>query len=271
MPIFQDHEYLVSQQYQDAANLSTRIQLHERFSTNPYGWFRWVFDQFDLSLSARILELGCGSGRLWLENLYRLPAEWRVTLSDFSFGMQRSCQASLAEVQKYFIFEVSDAMALPFPPATFDAVIANHMLYHVPDRPRAVAEIDRVLKPDGTFYAATNGEAHLLELDQLIYQYIPVTESRLFVGKPCRYFTLENGASQLAPWFSHVERRNYEDSLLVTEAEPMLAYIHSMIPRWGIQAESVQESLLGNAICQLIQRMGSLRIQKSSGIFIAKK
>ncbi len=271
MTNFQDHNYLVSSQYKDAGNLSARMQLHERYSTNPYGWFRWVFDQFDLPRSAHILELGCGSGRLWLENLYRLPGEWQVTLSDFSYGMLRGCHDSLVDGQDNFKFEVSDAMALPFSPATFDAVIANHMLYHVPNRRQALAEIGQVLKPDGTFYAATNGEQHLFELDQLMMRHISSSEEDLYQGKFNKSFTLENGASQLGLVFSQVKRRNYEDSLLVTEAEPLLAYIISMFPRWGMQGRSSQESLLGKAVHELIEREGSFSIQKSSGMFIARK
>ena len=45
--------------------------------------------------------------------------------------------------------EVADVQDLPFPDASFDAVIANHMLFHVEDRPRALGEIVRVLRPDG--------------------------------------------------------------------------------------------------------------------------
>ena len=53
---------------------------------------------------------------------------------------------------------------LPFEADTFDAVVANHMLYHVPDRAQALAEMQRVLKPGGQVYLATNGLAHLREL-----------------------------------------------------------------------------------------------------------
>ena len=60
-----DQEYLRSEQYRDSGNLRARMGLHERFSTNPLGWQRWVFNQFDLMPDSRILELGCGPGRLW--------------------------------------------------------------------------------------------------------------------------------------------------------------------------------------------------------------
>ncbi len=38
----------VTRQYRDASNLEARIALHERFSTNPYGLPRWIFDHFEL-------------------------------------------------------------------------------------------------------------------------------------------------------------------------------------------------------------------------------
>ena len=58
-----------------------------------------------------------------------------------------SVQQHLAAQLPVADYAVLDLQALPFPEACFDAVIANHMLYHVPDRPRALAEVQRVLKP----------------------------------------------------------------------------------------------------------------------------
>lgn len=75
--------------------------------------------------------------------------------------------------EKRFVYAVADAQALPFADATFDAVIANHMLYHIPDLPRALAEIRRVLKPAGRFYASTIGREHMHELDELIWECWP--------------------------------------------------------------------------------------------------
>ena len=79
----------VREQYRDASNLNSRIQLHARFSTNKYGWHRWVFDQLDLPLQCGILELGCGPGDLWLQNMHRLQEGWQLTLSDLLPGMVR--------------------------------------------------------------------------------------------------------------------------------------------------------------------------------------
>ena len=51
-----DQGFLLTDQYKNASNLEARIQLHQRFSTNTYGWTRWVFDQFDLPPVCRILD-----------------------------------------------------------------------------------------------------------------------------------------------------------------------------------------------------------------------
>ncbi len=81
-----DPDYLKHDQYKNAARLSARAYLHSAFSRNPYGWFKWLFDHYDLPPNARILELGAGAGWLWQGNAARIPAGWQITLSDFSTG-----------------------------------------------------------------------------------------------------------------------------------------------------------------------------------------
>jgi len=121
-----DQKYLLTEQYKNASNLNARFQLHERFSTNKYGWHRWVFDQLHLPPSCRILELGCGPGYLWLKNNDRIPDGWEITLSDFSPGMLQEAQQNLSPSDHPFTFEVIDAQSIPFADESFDAIIANH-------------------------------------------------------------------------------------------------------------------------------------------------
>jgi ubiquinone/menaquinone biosynthesis C-methylase UbiE len=197
MSDFQDRGYLTSEQYRDADNLNACIHLHHRFSTNPYGWFYWIFDQFHLPFDAYILEVGCGPGTLWLENRDRLPADWNITLSDLSPGMIQDAQANLASTRKNFTYKVLDAAEIAFLNSTFDAVVANHMLYHLPDRQKALGEITRVLRPDGYLYASTNGENHLRELTEIINQLPQSAEYYHSSSFSADEFTLENGSQQL--------------------------------------------------------------------------
>src|SRR3984957_5930355 len=161
-----DPARILRDQYKDGSNLSARLRLHQRFSTNRYGQMRWMFDRMQLPENASVLELGCGTGILWRGSV-KVPRGWRVILTDMSGGMLRETRATLAQLGRSFTYMQADAQAIPFRDESFDAVIANHMLYHVPDIPRALGEVRRVLKPSGFCYAATMGRANLKEMDAM--------------------------------------------------------------------------------------------------------
>ena len=258
-----DREILRHQQYRQPDNLNARIRLHQLYSQNSYGWYRAVMDHLELTAGLRTLEVGCGKGDLWLDDPSRIPADARVTLTDFSTGMLQSAAGALCTDPR-FSFSIADVQALPFPGAQFERVVANHMLYHVPDRPAALQEIRRVLTPGGRLLAATNGAGHLKEIHALVRQVQSEPESPVTSAA----FTLENGPGQLEQVFPKVERFIYEDHLWVTETEPLIAYILSM--KWGqsqIGPEQVQR--LTELITDEIARQGGFYIQKSSGILLA--
>ncbi|MBO0795835.1 MAG: class I SAM-dependent methyltransferase, partial [Ktedonobacteraceae bacterium] len=173
MPEVSDRKYLLQEQYKNASNLNARVELHRRFSTSKAHWQHWVFEQFATAANSRILELGCGPAHLWRDNIERIPAGWDITLSDFSAGMLAEAQRNLEGSAHTFRFRVIDAQTIPFESESLDVVIANHMLYHVPDRARALGEIQRVLKKGGRLYAATNGQNHLWEISDLIRRVSP--------------------------------------------------------------------------------------------------
>jgi ubiquinone/menaquinone biosynthesis C-methylase UbiE len=266
-----DRSHLLSDQYRNDSNLAVRVQLHERFSTNPYGWHKWVFDQLSISPDSRILELGSGSAWFWAKNIDRIPDSWDIILSDFSPGMIFSARAKLVDSAERFKFGIIDAQALPFERDSFDAVMAHHMLYHVPDRGRAITEIRRVLKEGGAFYAATNGQTHLREIRALIawaMQNLGSTAERAFQTED-NPFTLENGGEQLQHYFKEVRIQRYEDALLVTEAPPLLSFIMSMV---GHSREALSADDLERFIDHLKGKMeeeGAIKISKDSGVFRA--
>ena len=266
MSKFTDQQYLKTDQYRDSSNLDARVMLHQRFSTNPYGWCKWVFDALaQLTDNARILELGCGPAYLWKENISRIPAAWNITLSDLSSGMLDAAWRNLVVTGRTFKFEEIDAQSIPYEDETFDAVIANHMLYHVPDRPKSIAEIKRVLKPRGRLFATTIGKQHLKEIADWLRQLSPRNTFKSF-GSP---FTLENGLEQLNQFFLQVTVSRYPDNLYVTEVKPIIAYLRS-----SIHATELSEEKLANIQFDLekeLKEKGKIFISKDSGLFEAVK
>lgn len=113
------------------------------------------FSRLDVRSGHRVLDLGCGAGRHAFESLRRGAI---VTAFDYD-------PAELKDVNNLFsAMEIEgevgaggsgavangDAVALPFPDATFDRIIAAEVLEHIPDDEGAIAELARVLKPGGT-------------------------------------------------------------------------------------------------------------------------
>ena len=266
MSKFTDQEYLKTDQYKDSSNLDARVEIHKRFSTNPYGWFNWVFDTLlKLPANAKILELGSGPAYLWKECSNRIPTGWDITLSDLSSGMLDAAWRNLVVTGRNFKFKEIDAQSIPFEDETFDAVIANFMLYHVPDRPKAIAEIKRVLKPGGHLIAATVGDHHLQEMMEVLRK-VHISKTWESYANP---FTLESGLEQLKPFFPNVTMSRYEDNLHVTEIEPMMAYVRS-----SLRAADLSEDELAKVRVDLendLKEKGKIFITKDSGLFEAVK
>ena len=252
----------VEKQYATSANLSTRIAFQQRFSQNKTGFGPWLMDQYDFPQNARVLELGCGTGSMWQGRQELIDSFSSLTLTDFSAGMLADAQKNLAGMRGIEFLQ-ADIQSLPFADASFDFIIANMMLYHVPDKPKAIAEVRRVLRPGGVFVCATYGEEGL-----------PSYVGRLLRGvveiRPLNTtFTLQNGAALLSQSFSQVERCDYPDEFIVDDADAIVAYLMSMtdmvVAGGAFPADQVRSILAGKIAAE-----GPLRIPKQYGTFFCR-
>lgn len=247
----------LSEQYADAANINARVSLHEEYSTNDVDLPEWIFEQINPPPTSRILTLGGGDGDFWKAVTEAIPRTWHLTFTDFSSGMVREARQHLAESKSTVTLAQVDATSIPFSDTTFEAVVANHMLYHVPNREKALQEIARVLQPSGKLYATTNGEGHMTELLDL------VRASTGAYVEGASEFTLENGGEQLHRVFDTVECHHYADSLHVTEIEPLVAYALS---RPEFTEEHVDRFV--ELVCEE-RHNGVFEISKNVGLFVA--
>jgi len=261
--LLQDKKYL-KEQYCNGSNLGDRIQLHQRFSTNKYGWMPWVFDQYDLPTDCRILEIGCGTGLLWHDNIQRLPRSWNLILSDFSEGMVKQSRTTLGQRDHSFLYLNSDAQAIPFPGEEFDAVIANHMLYHIDNNKHILAEIGRLLTDVGFAYASTPS---MKNLRQLVDVAVDFSDKLEFSNDIIRGFNLENGKEVLSESFDVAERFIYRNDIIVRNSEPLLFYLASIYEGEQLDFYVSKFDEFRKYVDTVIESTGEIRINNRNALF----
>lgn len=249
-----DNKDKVKTQYTGSDNLDIRILLHDKYSVNRQGFGNWLFLNYQIKPGQKILELGCGNGRLWVGKLDALPKDISLTLSDFSQTMLNAAKENLKD--KNITYKVIDIQQIPYPDESFDIVIANMMLYHVPDLDKALSEVKRVLKADGKFYTATLGERGITAF---IRNALALPE-----GEGMK-FTLQNGNDILKRYFNNVEVKLYNDSLEVTDTGDLIKYINTLM--WGDELKSIAENEMMNLLDRH-KKDGIIKIPKEYGTFI---
>ena len=259
-------ENSLSGQYRNAANLSARISLHSRFSTNPEGWFPWLLAQCPPRPGQQILELGCGDGSLWTACTGSVPEDCRILLSDISEGMVREARRALPAGDPRFSFRVIDAQEIPLDEDSCDIVIANHVLFYCEDIPKVCRQVRRVLRPGGIFACSTYGAAHMQEITRLVQEFDP--RIVLSAEKLQNRFGLENGAAILQEEFEDVELRRYADSLMVDAPQPLIEYVLSC---HGNQSQYILDRY--REFRELVEQKtaGGFQITKDAGLFLARK
>lgn len=267
-------ESSLKSQYQNSTNISARINLHRLYSTNPQGWFPWVYEQCEIAENIRILELGCGNGAIWKENYECIPKQVQIILSDISEGMLWDTRRELGQLEEQqketvhgrFEFQVIDCHNIPCEKESFDRIIANHVLFYCEDIDQVLGEVDRVLKPGGRFICSTYGAMHMKEITELVKDFqhlITLSADKLY-----EHFGLENGEGILKPYFREVEKRVYDDALNVDKAEPLIEYILSC---HGNQNQYILERYKDFRGFVEKKTEKGFHITKEAGIFICKK
>jgi SAM-dependent methyltransferase len=200
---------VVRAQYATETGLETRRSIYEGVEGDDAREI--AFQAIAGARPRRLLEVGSGPGELSARIAAELGA--RVTALDLSERMVELARERGVDAR------VGDVQALPFADDSFDAVVAAWMLYHVPDLDRGLAEIARVLCPDGTLIAVTNSELHLEEAR--------VIAGVTMVGR--MPFNRENGREILERHFATVGQIDIDGWVTFPDAEAIRRYVRSMV------------------------------------------
>jgi ubiquinone/menaquinone biosynthesis C-methylase UbiE len=258
-------------QYDDAERLRIRIETHARYSERTRDTFAsWLLQHVDAGRGQMLLDAGCGPGTYHPALAARSV---HVIGLDASRGMLREARAQ-ATADGYAIDAMlGDAQALPYRGATFDGVMANHMLYHVPDQRAALREMRRVLRTGGRAVLATNGADNFARFDEL-HRAAAARLGYAASRHDAMRFTLDD-LPLVRSVFPSAEVFTRTDAFLFPNAPSALRYYAS----YGIDAiedrpadGSHRAPLLremGAAIEAIIGREGVFRVAKTAGCFVA--
>jgi ubiquinone/menaquinone biosynthesis C-methylase UbiE len=266
-----DRSYVLGQ-YKSADNLKVRIRTHELYTQPKSDFISWILDRLEWTGDEKVVDVGCGAGS-YVEGAVQRSRLYIA--ADLSLGMLQSL--AKPDLDRLNL----DAQRLPLASDSADVILANHMLYHLPDINASLKEISRVLRPDGVLLAATNSEYYMVELarltdmvlrrlagqtedeDQTYYTDAAITSS----------FSLENGRDKLEMHFSKVERHDLSSTLVFPEAQPVVDYLSSMSERLStrLPTEIPFETVLSSVwdeVTDHISENGEFRVGKVAGVFV---
>ncbi len=263
---------LIRRQYSSHENLSLRQATHDLYTVPKIDFPKWTLACVDWQGHERVLDVGSGTGTYFMSLQEQYP-DVEYYGMDISVGMLSGHPADNYQLA------CADAMQLPYPDASFDVIMANHMMYHLPDPDTALKEFKRVLRQDGVFLAATNSTHTMPELQVLMRRAIvlltrePATQVRV-PAFSSDAFALENGTRFLVQHFFGVVRYDIPSQLVFSDIDPAMAYLESTrIMREPHLPDDVAWDdvmlIMRQQITQLVKHLGKLEINKLSGALVA--
>jgi len=259
-----DRNVLVGQAYAGPGPLEARRAI--------YRWQRPARDlpgavlPFLQDVAGLVVDVGCGPGQ-YLSRIASERPDLSVLGLDLSPGMRPRA--------------VADAQQLPLADGTAGAVLAMHMLYHVPDIDRAIGELARVLRSGGVAILATNGAGHMRQFGDLFAAAVRVVQPGAVVGEAAfqsvvgHRFRLENAPGMLRRHFASAEVASWQTKIEIPQTGPVVAYLGSQ--RAGradrLPAGVTWEAMLDAARAitdEIIARDGAFVTDSHSGLIVCR-
>lgn len=273
-PAAPDKTRLVNESYANGEPLSVRIETHRRYSVPPIDFPTWALDRHLWRGDETVLDIGTGTGQ-YLAPLRGQVPHGRIIAGDLAPGMLRDLRAK--GVPGGACLLNADAEALPLANESCDAIIASYMMFFVPDIPRAVAELHRILRPGGVLLAVTLAHVYMEELRVAMNHALSAlgASNETSMGTVSRRFDLDTGISYLERRW-HVTTHRLESEFVFPSVEPVLAYVNSMrselrddLPPNRTWDEFM--AVLRDVVQTELATHGEFRVSKNVGVLIAAK
>lgn len=261
-----DPSQIRDRQYANSEKLAARARLHRNYTVAAEGWFDWVAKRFGIAPASSVLDVGCGPAWFWASVASALPERISMTLVDVSPGMVSEAMGRAGTLREWTVRgETADAQELPFADASFDTVIAMHMLYHVPDQERAIAEMHRVLKPGGTLAVTTNGLNNMRALYGLTTAF-----GSAATDPAAAAFGFDRATRLLEAQFGNVTHEVHPAGMRITDPEDVFLALTSYPPGDGASEEQLA-AFRETIAAAFAKGNGVLEVQNESAVFLSRK
>ncbi len=192
-------------------NADERVCLLKKYSNEPEGWSKWIFNHVGLSDGQKIMDAGSGGGNLWRYNLDRIPENVTVCCVD-KHNTHADTFYEYAKEMPHFLFVWNDLETMEFV-EEYDCIFFNHVVYYIEDPIALYYKFSKALKSDGQFICTWGGSLLLENLAKLLVDFMPSRASHIKKRIKERMDKFHSREATLASVFPSVEKRVYELNL----------------------------------------------------------
>ena len=249
-------------QFSNEERLNARVQLY-RYTERNIDFHKWIFEHLNFQGVENVLDLGCGTGLVWLNNIDRIPENIHIMLSDVSEGMVDSCRKKLSNDAR-FGFEVCDAANTPFESGKYQMILANHMLNFFEDLERIFRELSRLLADGGCIYSTTPS----LHQGQELFTIADGFDDSLKVDIGLvRVFNVENGEDELTKHFNVIKTDLFQNDVVTDDIDALILYLASCFE--NVQLENLVRRYDGfrKHVRSVIAEKGQFRMTNKAALF----
>ncbi len=262
--------------YQETSkDLLTRIDIHERYGSANID--QWTTDLLQPRAGMKILDIGCGAGKLCFLFDDYTKGQAEIIGSDFSEELLDKARAKDQERGSNIHFQFQDFnKPFEFPDNTFDLCTSAFAIYYASDLDFTFGEAHRVIKPGGRLFVS----GPLPENKQMFYDIIqeatdatipPMPGSSRFKGE------ILNTIDRI---FAKTELHTFENHLTFPQVAPFIEYVRASLSEdrklWTsmFNGKEEYEALIGKitkVATRWFERDGKLVMTKVVGGILATK
>lgn len=257
-------------QFDTIDGLQLRVLFHHQHTHFSDNFHQWMFNHYQFPKNAQVLDIGCGDGTIWLANQTSIPKDIKITLADISLKMLEECQTKLNFIKQIKNIEEADCFYLPYPDKSFDVIIANHLFMYFDDLPKALKEVERVLKDDGILYCSTIAKDMMKERDLMLKEF----DKRISFNQDVLYqrFGYENGKEKLSRYFQDIQ---LDERIEVYQIKDLDLYYRFILSGKGLSPNLEvmyrKKEKLYDFMKSYLKKHKLFYLTTHAGIFIARK